>query len=156
MYTGCMKKLKITRTRGGKQESKIIEIEIKPGWKAGTKLTYENEGDQAANGLYSDIVFVISEKPHQVYKRVNNDVVIKVSITLTEALTGFKRTFTNLDGQPLEVDTNGTVISPENNKKYIWGKGFPNTKNGPGNFVVEFDIVWPRSFNSTTKRSYQM
>ena len=91
MFTGCTKKLKLTRTRGGKSDDKIIEIEVRPGWKAGTKLTYADEGDQAPNGLYSDVIFVIAEKPNDTYTRNNNDLIIKVPITISDALCGINQ-----------------------------------------------------------------
>lgn len=156
MFTGCTKKLKITRNRVSPngtttQEAKVIEIHVKAGWKEGTKLTYENEGDQDPKSkLYADIIIMIKEKPHTTYQRVGNDVYTKVPITLTQALTGFKRSFTHLDGSTIDIDTSNTVISPSANKQYVWGKGFPN-KNGPGNFVVEFDITFPQVLSQQQK-----
>ncbi len=48
LYTGLTKKMKITRKRlvDGKYEpqSKVVEIQVKPGWKEGTKITFEGEG----------------------------------------------------------------------------------------------------------------
>lgn len=52
LYAGTTKKMKITRqalNTDGKTtypESKILTIDIKPGWKAGTKITFPKEGDQ--------------------------------------------------------------------------------------------------------------
>ena len=31
---------------GGRQESEILEIAIKPGWKKGTKITFVEKGGQ--------------------------------------------------------------------------------------------------------------
>jgi len=129
LYTGTTKKLKITRKRGGRDETKVIEIEVKPGWKAGTKLTFENDGDQdPQTGLCADIVFIIQEKPHHQFKRVGNDLILQVPVTLTEALTGVKRQVTHLDGTKVDIDTKGTVISPENNKKIHLGQRFYRKK----------------------------
>jgi DnaJ family protein B protein 4 len=155
LYLGTTKKLKITRKRGGRDEAKVIEIDVKPGWKAGTKLTFENEGDQdAQTGLCADIVFVIQEKPHNQFKRIGNDLILSIPVTLTEALTGVKRQVTHLDGTTVDIDTNGTIISPENNKKFFWGRGFAN-KNGPGNFVIDFKIVFPTSLSSAQIEAVQ-
>lgn len=46
IYTGCTKKMKITKkvqeSNGQiRQESKILEIKVKPGWKEGTAITFE-------------------------------------------------------------------------------------------------------------------
>lgn len=98
LFTGTTKKLKITRKRNGKDEPKIVEVEIKPGWRAGTKITFENEGDEKPNEIPSDIVFTIQEKPHPIFTRVTKDLYHKRRITLTEALCGIKFEITGTVG----------------------------------------------------------
>lgn len=48
LYSGVTKKMKIKRNRivDGRptKVDKIVEIEVKPGWKKGTKVTFEGEG----------------------------------------------------------------------------------------------------------------
>ena len=50
LYRGAQKKVKITRDRvvNGQvqQVAKELIIDIKPGWKAGTKITFEGESDE--------------------------------------------------------------------------------------------------------------
>ena len=50
LYTGCNKRMKITKSiqdESGRRSmaEKILEINVKPGWKAGTKITFTEEGD---------------------------------------------------------------------------------------------------------------
>ena len=40
-------------------EEKILSIDIKPGWKSGTKITFAKEGDETPGHLAGDIIFVI-------------------------------------------------------------------------------------------------
>ncbi|NXC39696.1 DNJB1 protein, partial [Penelope pileata] len=40
-------------------EDKILTIEVKRGWKEGTKITFPKEGDQPPNNIPADIVFVL-------------------------------------------------------------------------------------------------
>jgi len=51
LYTGCTKKMKITKTlvESGKrmQAEKILTLQVKPGWKTGTKVTFPEEIDEA-------------------------------------------------------------------------------------------------------------
>ena len=42
-----------------KKEEKVLTINVKPGWKSGTKITFQREGDQAPNKIAADIVFII-------------------------------------------------------------------------------------------------
>ena len=151
MYNGCTKKIKITRRRNGKDDAKILEILVQKGWKEGTKLTYENEGDQdPVTGLCSDIIFVIKQKPHPTWTRSGNDLVCKVPISLGDALCGVKKDITHIDGNVLTVDTTSSVLSPDQNKKFFWGKGFTTSK-GTGNCVVEFLIQYPTHLSAQQK-----
>ncbi len=52
VLTGVKKKLRVTRqlldasTQKPMSVQEVLELEVKPGWKAGTKLTYEGKGDE--------------------------------------------------------------------------------------------------------------
>lgn len=52
LFTGCTKKLKIKRSskKLQREDAKVVEVNVKPGWKAGTKITFANEGDELPNG----------------------------------------------------------------------------------------------------------
>ena len=93
LFHGATKKLKITRqsVSAGRSKEHTFEIAIKKGWKAGTKLTYEGEGDEAQAGQAQDVVFVIKEKPHAHFKRSGSDLIYAVrDVALVDALTGFQ------------------------------------------------------------------
>ena len=63
----------------------ILTIEIKPGWKRGTKITFPEKGNEEPGIIPADVIFVIEEKPHALYKRDGNDLVVNQEITLLEA-----------------------------------------------------------------------
>ncbi len=52
VFTGCTKKMKISRKRLNpdgrttRTEDKILTMEVKKGWKEGTKITFPREGDE--------------------------------------------------------------------------------------------------------------
>lgn len=91
---GVTKKMKITRrvvtaAEGGassttRQEDKVVSIDIKPGWKAGTRITFEREGDRVPGTIPADVVFVIRDKPHPQLTRDGADVKYRAKITLRE------------------------------------------------------------------------
>lgn len=64
----------------GKPAEEILELNIRPGWKAGTKLTFEGKGGDANAGQpAADLVIVVKEKPHELFKRDGNDLVMQVT-----------------------------------------------------------------------------
>lgn len=87
---GCTKKMKISRKvlnpdgRTTRREDKVLTINVKPGWKAGTKITFEKEGDQTPNSIPADISFIIRDKPHPLFKREGSDIRYTAKVTLKE------------------------------------------------------------------------
>ena len=61
-----------------------MTINVKPGWKSGTKITFQREGDQAPNKIPADIVFIIRDKPHHHFRREGSDLRHVCKITLRE------------------------------------------------------------------------
>ena len=65
----------------------VLTINVKPGWKSGTKITFQREGDQAPNKIPADIVFIIRDKPHVHFRREGPDLKYSCKISLKEVLT---------------------------------------------------------------------
>ena len=155
LYTGCTKKLKVKRMvedEHGRahEEEKIIKVDVKPGWKAGTKLTYEHEGN-VVRGHASDVIVVIKEKPHATFVRHGNDLECTVPVTLDDALTGTHLTIPFLDGKEVSINVND-IIKP-GSMIAVAGKGMPISK-APGTFgrlVIKFNVVFPESLSKDQK-----
>ncbi|KAJ1911496.1 Molecular chaperone (DnaJ super) [Mycoemilia scoparia] len=152
LYKGCSKKLKVTRkTRSPNgqvvQSEKILTVDIKPGWKAGTRIKYAGEGDDLGNGA-QDIVFVVEEKSHPVFKREGNNLRMNVTLTLAEALCGFEKKIKTLSGKELKVSSE-KVVKPDS-ESVIPREGMPISKQPGsfGNLIVVYRVDFP---NSLTK-----
>jgi len=157
LYTGCTKKMKITKTlvdENGKrvQAEKILTLQVKPGWKSGTKITFPEEGDEAPGVIPSDVIFVLEEKPHLYFKRDGDTLIYTANISLAQALTGVKIELPTLDGRRLNVEIRD-VISP-GFQKIIPGEGMPLQKNPEqkGNLVIKFNIKFPMSLSDEQKK----
>ena len=154
LLTGTTKKMKITRdilVPGGNRttsEQKVLEINVKKGWKEGTKVTFPKEGNQKPNKTPADIVFVIRDKPHDLFTRDKaNNLIYKETISLRDALCGKKIDVKTLTGQiiPLQLK----MVSPTT-KRIIKGEGLPLPKipERRADLVVEFDIIFPKNLTS--------
>ena len=84
---------------------------------------------------------------HPEFSRKDNDLIYKKTITLAEALTGFRFPITHLDGRVLIVNSQeGDVLKP-NEYKVISEEGMPVHKkpSEKGRLIVVFDIKFPTS-----------
>lgn len=156
LYKGTTKKMKISRDvvdSSGRPTTveEILTIEIKPGWKKGTKITFPEKGNEQRGVIPSDLVFIIDEKPHGVFKRDGNDLTVNQKISLVEALTGYTAQITTLDGRTLTVPVN-SVISPTY-EEVVKGEGMPIPKepSKKGNLRIKFNIKFPTRLTSEQK-----
>ncbi|KAK1301063.1 hypothetical protein QJS10_CPB13g00676 [Acorus calamus] len=146
---GCVKKIMITRDvvstngRAIVKEQELLRIKVKPGWKKGTKITFEGMGDEKPGSLPADIIFSIAEKHHPLFKREGNDLVLAVEIPLVKALTGCTLSIPLLGGEKTNCVFD-EVIHP-GYEKVIHGQGMPNTreKGGRGDLHIKFRISFP-------------
>ncbi|GFP81498.1 Dnaj homolog subfamily b member 13 [Phtheirospermum japonicum] len=148
LYAGSTRKMKISRQvvdANGRlaTESEILTIDVKPGWKKGTKITFQDKGNEQPNQLPADLVFVIDEKPHNVFKRDGNDLIMNYSVTLAESIGGTTVNVTTLDDRKLSVPVTD-LISP-GYELVVSREGMPIAKeNGNrGDLKIVFDVKFP-------------
>lgn len=90
VFSGCTKKMKISRKRLNpdgctmRSEDKILTVDIKRGWKEGTKITFPKEGDETPSNIPADVVFVVKDKPHPVFRREGSDIIYPAKISLRD------------------------------------------------------------------------
>ena len=152
LYTGCTKKLKVKRhllDRSTGQlipAEKVLVVEVKPGWKAGTKIKFAGEGDELPNGQVQDIEFVLEEvvPPQPTFRRDGDHLRCRLDLSLVEALTGFTgKSVPTIDGRTLKIG-NQTVVQPGQEMRFP-GHGMPNSKTAAkGDLIVECVVHLPR------------
>lgn len=87
---GTTKKMKITRKvasdngQSVRSEEKVLSIDVQPGWKAGTRVTFPREGDHMPGSIPADVVFVICDKPHPQFVRDGSNIKYRAKIGLRE------------------------------------------------------------------------
>jgi len=84
-------------------EKKFLEVHIDKGMKGGQTIQFRGESDQSPNAETGDVIIVIEEKPHDRFKRQDNDLFIDVEIDLLTALAGGQFTIRHLDDRALLV-----------------------------------------------------
>lgn len=94
-------------------ERKVLEVHIDRGMKEGQTVTFTGEADQAPGVEPGDVVIVIEEKPHDLFKRKGDDLFCEVEIDLLTALAGGSFTIMHLDERAIHVTIPpGDVIKP--------------------------------------------
>ena len=135
------------------KEDKVVTIDVKPGWKAGTKITFPKEGDRVPGKIPSDVVFVIGEKKHDLFERDGNNLKHKVKITLKNALCGrYKVVIPIIEGERIQT-TIEKMVDPQT-VDIIKGCGMPISKypGRRGDLFISYDIMFPSMISERNKR----
>ncbi|XP_051560243.1 dnaJ homolog subfamily B member 1b [Myxocyprinus asiaticus] len=157
VFTGCTKKMKISRKRLNpdgrttRTEDKILTLEVKKGWKEGTKITFPKEGDETLTNIPADVVFVVKDKPHPVYRRDGSDIIYPAKISLKDALCGCTVNVPALDGRTFTV-TSQDIVRP-GMKRRVTGEGLPLPKSPDrrGDLIVEYEVKFPERLSQSAK-----
>ncbi|KAI3386753.1 hypothetical protein SNEBB_004755 [Seison nebaliae] len=158
VYLGCIKKMKILRNvmnddgHTSRTREKILTIEVKRGWLPNTKVVFPKDGDQEPNIIPADVVFLIRDKPHDLFHREGVNLIYPRTVTLLEALTGLMVSIPTLDGRRLDIRMTD-IIHPNYSKK-IPNEGMPyvDETEKRGDLIITFEIEYPKKL-SLKKRS---
>jgi DnaJ family protein B protein 4 len=91
------------------------------------------------------------QKPHPLYTREGDDLIHTVDLDLKEALCGWRRTVTTIDGKQLNIEKAGPT-QPGSSDTYP-GLGMPISKKPGqrGNFIVKYNVKFPTSLTAEQK-----
>ena len=148
-YTGCSIALMVDRwvTNGNTRvtESATVYVTIPPGTDNNEIILLREMGNAVHADVKGDIKVVVSVVSHAQFVRKGLDLVYKVSLTLKEALCGFKRELRHLNGIAIQLNNTSspTVIRPAYHK-LVPGKGMIREES-KGNLIIEFDVVFPET-----------
>ncbi|KAJ3247284.1 hypothetical protein HK104_007807 [Borealophlyctis nickersoniae] len=160
LFKGTTKRLKVTRrttspTSGAPSTTdKILTVNIKPGWKPGTKIKFAGEGDELPTGGSQDIEFVIEEKPHPRFKREGDNLKTEVEVDLWEALCGFTRRIPHLDDRVIPVSgAQGDKPVKPGEEIVVRGEGMPISKQPGkrGDLIVTVKVKFPERVTKEQK-----
>jgi len=126
-------------------EKKILEVHIDKGMKEGQKIPFRGCADETPGIETGDVVIVVIEKDHEVFQRKGNELFMKMSIGLNEALTGFTRPITTLDKRTIAITSLPGEFVQHEALKVVVSEGMPMHRNpfDKGNLVIQFQVEYP-------------
>ena len=129
-------------------DKKFLEVHIDKGMKGGQTIQFRGESDQSPNAEPGDVVIVIEEKPHDRFKRQENDLIMEVEIDLLTALGGGTFAIKHLDDRALVVQIDAGEVIKDGALKVIHGQGMPSQRHHePGDLYVKFSVKFPESLD---------
>lgn len=136
------------RTCGGKRvfhgPSKL-EVKVEPGMGEGSTVKFPGMSDEHPDAEPGDLYVVLRQEPNDRFRRNGADLYTDVTLTLSEALLGFKQDFKHLDGHPVSLSHGKSVVQPDY-VQVIRGEGMP-TGARKGDLYVKYKVTFPEAFD---------
>lgn len=146
-------------TGGGTvKERKVLEVFVEQGAPHNHKVVFTGEADEKPGETPGDVIFIIEQQEHPVFRRRGNDLFINKTITLYEALTGFSFVIKHLDGRTLLTKNSPGEITKPNTMLAVKDEGMPTHKNPfvKGHLFVQFDVQFPPDFSIEHKQAREL
>jgi len=125
------------------EDSKVIKVEIDRGSKEGKRVTFKGESDELPGAQAGDLIFVVKEKPHGLFKRDGVHLYMEKELPLIDALTGTRFIITHLDGHKIVIQSN-EIVKPGDLKEITnEGMPVPTRPYEHGNLYIKFSIKFP-------------
>jgi len=136
------------------KEEKIFQVHIEKGMKNDHHIKFFREADRSPGVEPGDVIFVVKEREHEIFKRNGNDLVIEHKIKLVEALTGTYFRLTHLDKRILHVRSPPNMIIKPGDVLMVAEEGMPTHKRPfeKGSLFIRFDIVFPLPAEITAEK----
>ncbi|BES95855.1 DnaJ central domain [Nesidiocoris tenuis] len=128
-------------------EKKILEVQIEKGMNDGQKIVFSGEGNHEPGLEPGDVIVMLEEKEHPVFKRAGIDLVIQMELQLVEALCGFQKVIHTLDNRDLVITCIPGEVIKHRDMKCIPNEGMPTHKSpfDKGRLIILFLVKFPET-----------
>ena len=133
-------KCELCEGKGHVVKEKTIPVKLISRLNHGFKMALEGKGHQLKD-YKTDLILVINEKPNAQFKRYDNDLFVELDLKLYQALFGFDKLLTHMDGRKLHLSSSGSTDFRMIRK--INNEGMKVSNNSNGDLYVRFNIILP-------------
>jgi len=129
------------------QDKAPVSVTVEKGMLGGDRINHPGMASQLPKEIPGDLLVSVSVKEHPLFRRIGNDLLVTVHVSLYEALLGFQREIVHLDGHTVVFGVERGVVLKPGSGLEIAGEGMPLREDPSsfGKFVVKFAIDFPES-----------
>jgi len=140
---GKLKRIKISDRLNFERIERTFDLEVRPGYKGGTKIMFS-----ASMDFPKDVVFVIEELPHGVFKRDRHDLSCSYILTKKQIMNGVTVKIDLPSSQTLIFRSKDYVIK-DGSRVLFSDYGFPKTRSSVppyqptsrGDLIITFQVI---------------
>ena len=112
----------------------------------GDKVLFKGESEQGFEFYPGDVYLTLKQHPNNQFKRLKNDLLMNVEVSLKQALLGFEKNIKHLDGHTVQIM--GDYDIQDGERIVIKGEGMPvrGEFDTFGNLLAKVNIKFPKKY----------
>ncbi|KAK8844597.1 hypothetical protein IAR55_006444 [Kwoniella newhampshirensis] len=130
-----------------------LAVHIPAGAPEGFEEVFHGEADEGVDWEAGDVIVRVRSRKEDVdggWGRKESGLLGRVTLSVAEALLGFERNMTHLDGRQITIGRRGTT--QPNEVEVIEGEGMPSYMDVPqGDLYIEYSVVFPAKVSESTQ-----
>ena len=135
-------------TNGKIQKENVVNLHLTPDMKNGYEYRFNKKGNQISRTIENgDFVVIINYVKHDLFDIDNKNIILKLKVSLKDALIGYNTNVIHPNGENIKIDTKGYVIEPDFiykiDKKGITEEGY---------FILKFEVIFPKNLSEIQKK----
>mmetsp|Transcript_45292 Transcript_45292/g.73762 ORF Transcript_45292/g.73762 Transcript_45292/m.73762 type:complete len:369 (-) Transcript_45292:327-1433(-) len=154
---GKIIKVKCKKCGGSKvmHDEDEITVTIEKGMPEGHLINFPSMGEEVPDTVPGDLQFRLVTSKHANFTRERDDLRYMMTISLLEALVGFKKQIKHLDDHM--VDVLKTTVTKPGDVMPIPEEGMPvhNYPSQHGTLLIQFAVQFPESLTSEQKKGFR-
>ncbi|MDO8742084.1 MAG: molecular chaperone DnaJ [bacterium] len=152
--TGKIPKEKCTECKGHgvHRKEEEIKISIPSGIDNGEMIRLPQQGEAIKGGISGDLYVKIHVKPHTIFRRDGSNLVMNLSVKLTDSVLGTTIPIETLEGKNLEVKIPPMKRAEELLR--VAEKGIP-VDGGRGDLIIRLEVALPHKLSSKAKKAIE-
>jgi DnaJ-class molecular chaperone len=133
-------------TNGFVKENKIIQLSLSEKLQDKHQFRYKYAGNQIVNGELGDFIVTLNYVEHNIFTIQKSNLIIYRTISLLDAITGYKEDITHPSSRIINIDTTGDIINPYDD--YTLKKmGMTSSHD----LFIKFKIIFPTKLDDFKK-----
>ena len=138
--------------KGVARREEEIQLAIPEGIDNGEMIRMPQQGEAVKGGIPGDLYVKVHVKPHAVFRKEGNNLVMSMPLKLTDALLGQTATIETIDGKSLEVKV--PPLSAVEETLRIRGKGVPHGSSR-GDLLIHVSATLPKKLSGKAKKAIE-
>jgi molecular chaperone DnaJ len=137
--------------KGIERKKEVFTVSVPAGVQDGEVLRVPGHGESVPNGISGDLYVRLDVAAHPLYRREGANLVMNLSVKLSDALLGTSVTVEDLRGKPLEIRVPSGVKHGDILR--LKGRGIPDAKGKTGDILVYVSVSMPKDLKGEARKA---